>query len=78
MSKTLNHLPVGSSAQVESTNFDTTANQRLMTLGLLPGTDVTVVQHAPLGDPIAIEFDGRRVSLRKNEAARVFLKPRTK
>ena len=75
MSKTLNHLPVGSSAQVESTNFDTTANQRLMTLGLLPGTDVTVVQHAPLGDPIAIEFDGRRVSLRKKQAAGVHLKP---
>ncbi len=78
MSQTLNHLPVGSSAQVESTKLDSTANQRLMTLGLLPGTDVTMVQHAPLGDPIAIEFDGRRVSLRKNEAAGVHLKPISK
>jgi len=70
---TLNNLPVGARARVDNIELDSAASQRLMTLGLLPGIDVRVVQHAPLGDPIAIEFEGRRVSLRKSEAAGVFL-----
>ena len=28
--------------------------QRMMTMGLIPGTKVTVLRSAPLGDPIAI------------------------
>ena len=43
--------------------------QRLMAIGFLPGQEVRVVQVAPLGDPLAIELDGWRVSLRKAEAA---------
>lgn len=75
MNETLNNLPVGSCARVENIELDNAASQRLMILGLLPGIDVRVVQHAPLGDPIAIEFEGRRVSLRKREAAGVILRP---
>ena len=73
--QTLDNIPVGDSGRVEKIELANAASQRLMTLGLLPGIDVTVVQHAPLGDPIAIEFEGRRLSLRKREAAGVFLKP---
>lgn len=73
MKRTLDTLPIGVPARVESTDAGSHASQRLMTLGLLPGSDVKVVQHAPLGDPIAIEFDGRRLSLRRNEAAGVSL-----
>lgn len=75
MKQTLDKLPIGTSARVEDTELGTSASQRLMTLGLLPGCQVTVVQYAPLGDPIAIEFEGRRVSLRRSEAAGVYLKP---
>ncbi len=45
--------------------------QRLMAMGLLPGTAVTVVQVAPLGDPVEVEFRGMRLSLRKADAASV-------
>ena len=37
-------------------------------MGLIPGVQVRKVRVAPLGDPIAIEFDGRCVSLRRTEA----------
>jgi ferrous iron transport protein A len=40
-------------------------------MGLLPGTSVQVVQVAPLGDPVEIEFNGMRLSLRKADAAAV-------
>jgi ferrous iron transport protein A len=74
MKDTLCNLPIGACARVEHIELDNAVSQRLLTLGLLPGMDVKVVQHAPLGDPIAIEFEGRRVSLRKQEAAGVILK----
>jgi len=40
-------------------------------MGLLPGTEVAVIQVAPLGDPIEIEFGGLRLSLRKSDAVAV-------
>jgi Fe2+ transport system protein FeoA len=40
-------------------------------MGLLPGTAVEIVQVAPLGDPVEIEFNGMRLSLRKADAAAV-------
>ncbi|WOO40297.1 ferrous iron transport protein A [Rubellicoccus peritrichatus] len=68
---TLNDLKIGERAQVVSLDADDSINQRLMVMGLLPEMSVTMVQVAPLGDPIAIEFEGRRVSLRRAEAAGV-------
>ncbi len=69
----LSNLSIGSKARVKSIDAKKSVDQRLMVMGLLPGMDVKVVQVAPLGDPIAIEFQGRRVSLRKAEASGVIL-----
>lgn len=41
---------------------------KLMSLGLLPGTEFRVSRIAPLGDPIEIIVRGFALSLRKNEA----------
>ncbi|MBQ0711379.1 MAG: ferrous iron transport protein A [Porticoccus sp.] len=42
---------------------------RLMSLGLTPGTPFLVQHRAPLGDPVAILVRGFRLSLRSHEAA---------
>lgn len=42
--------------------------QRLIAMGLLPGTEFTVLRIAPLGDPIQIQVRGFALSLRKSEA----------
>jgi len=42
--------------------------QRLMAMGLVPGTPVAVVRIAPLGDPIILDAGGMQVSLRRDEA----------
>ena len=49
--------------------------QRLLALGFLPGVSVRVVQVAPFGDPITVELDGWRVSLRLSEADALFVRP---
>ena len=42
---------------------------RLLSMGLTPGTPFVVERPAPLGDPIAIRLRGFRMSLRRDEAA---------
>jgi Fe2+ transport system protein FeoA len=42
--------------------------QKLMAMGLTPGTPFTLSRIAPLGDPIEIQIRGVALSLRKEEA----------
>lgn len=42
--------------------------RRLLELGLVPGTQVSVVGVSPLGDPLELEVRGSRLSIRKKEA----------
>ncbi|MFM7373847.1 MAG: ferrous iron transport protein A [Chthoniobacterales bacterium] len=67
----LSALRIGERGRVCPGSPDHPASQRLLAMGLLPGTDVKVVQVAPLGDPVEIEFSGMRLSLRKADAAAV-------
>jgi ferrous iron transport protein A len=46
---------------------------KLMEMGFIPGEKVVVQQVAPLGDPISIEVAGYHLSLRLNEASKVFV-----
>ena len=43
--------------------------QKLLAMGLTPGTHFAVKRVAPLGDPIEIAVRGYSLSLRKHEAA---------
>ena len=67
----LSALRTGERGRVLPGSPDHPAFQRLLAMGLLPGTPVQVVQIAPLGDPMEIEFNGMRLSLRKADAASV-------
>jgi Fe2+ transport system protein FeoA len=48
--------------------------RRLMEMGLVPGTRVTVTNVAPLGDPLEIEVRRGRLSIRRREAAHIQIK----
>ncbi len=42
---------------------------RLISMGLIPGTELIVSRIAPLGDPVEIHVRGFALSLRKEEAS---------
>lgn len=64
-----NELKVGDRARIVAlTGGKSLYRQRLISLGLLPGTEFTVTRMAPLGDPIEIMVRGFALSLRKDEA----------
>ena len=45
--------------------------QRLMTMGLIPGTRVEVLNSAPLGDPIALRLRSYNLAMRRDDAAQI-------
>ncbi len=61
-------LNPGDSACVVGYSDDSPYAQRLLRLGLIPGTRFAVKRRAPLGDPIEIAFRGFSLSLRPTEA----------
>lgn len=69
--RSLETLTVGSTAPVADVSGDDITALRLLEMGLTPGVAVTVVGTAPLGDPLELELRGYRLSIRRNEAARV-------
>ena len=66
---TLDQLALGTTATVCQVTGDDAITQRLMEMGLLPDTEITLLGAAPLGDPLEISLRGYRLSLRKSEAA---------
>ncbi len=50
---------------------DSDLKQRLMTMGLLPGTKVAVLRSAPFGDPMAIRVRSYNLALRREDAAKI-------
>ncbi len=71
----LRALDPGEGAHIVS--LDSTApiqiTRRLMVLGFVPGTYVSVIRRAPFGDPIEFELRGGRISLRASEARLIFI-----
>ena len=72
---TLAQLPVGRSAKVDAIHGTDEIALRLMEMGLIPGTELTVVGTAPLGDPLELDVRGYRLSVRQSEASRVEIDP---
>ncbi|HEY0944603.1 MAG TPA: FeoA family protein [Opitutaceae bacterium] len=70
-STSLSALTVGASAVVRDYPKTGPAFVRLREMGLLPGTRVTLVRTAPLGDPLEIKVRGYHLTLRKSEAEHI-------
>lgn len=65
----LSDMRVGDKGRILKVNSgEKVYRQRLMAMGLLPGTELIVSRIAPLGDPIEILVRGFALCLRKNEA----------
>ena len=50
---------------------DSELKERLMTMGLIPGTKVKVLRSAPLGDPMALGVRSYNLALRHADAAKI-------
>jgi Fe2+ transport system protein FeoA len=71
VSLNLAQLVAGDSAKILELPVTGAAFLRLREMGLLPGTQVSLVRKAPLGDPLEIKVRGYNLSLRGSEAAAI-------
>lgn len=70
----LDELEIGKDAVIESVDSDDSAlRQHIFDMGLTPGTEVTMMKYAPMGDPLEIRLRGYELTLRKGDAARIEL-----
>jgi Fe2+ transport system protein FeoA len=72
---TLNQLGIDQKAVITAIVGDGPLVQRLMALGVIEGSTVSVMRKALGGDPIEIEVMGYSLSLRIEEARRVEVAP---
>lgn len=67
----LNTLKVGQRGIVVHVGSKGPVKRRMMDMGLVPGSEVSALRVAPLGDPIEFTVKGYSLSLRKTEAQEI-------
>jgi Fe2+ transport system protein FeoA len=68
---TLDQLKVGHSATITEVGGEGPLRLRLLDMGLIPRTRVTLQKVAPMGDPIEIRVRGYELTLRLEDAANI-------
>lgn len=67
----LSKLPIGSTATIQSVGGSGALRQHFLDMGLIQGTEVTVVKYAPMGDPIELRIHGYELSIRLADAENI-------
>ena len=75
---TLNELKPGQRAVIRAVKGEGALRLRLLDMGLIPRTEVTLQKIAPLGDPIEINIRGYELTLRIAEARNIEVEAKVK
>ena len=68
---TLNELKIGAAAVITAVGGDGALRCRLLDMGIIPKTRVTLQKVTPMGDPIEIRVRGYELTLRVEEAEKI-------
>ena len=71
----LNELKIGQSAVITAVGGEGHLRQHFLDMGVIPGTQVTLVKLAPMGDPMQLTLHGYELSLRLADAEKIEIKP---
>ena len=72
---TLDKLPIGQDAIIESVGGEGALRCRLLDMGLIPKTKVAIKKVAPMGDPIALFIRGYSLTIRLEDAQKIEVVP---
>lgn len=73
----LKELSVGSDAVITAVGGEGSLRQHFLDMGVIPGTEISVVKLAPMGDPMEIRIRGYELTLRLEDAGRIEVEPVT-
>jgi len=72
---TLDQMKPGNKCRIVKIDVRGIAGQRMLDMGFMPGTAISVIRNAPLMDPIDIKIKGYMLALRRLEAKAVEVSP---
>lgn len=72
---TLKELGIGQTATVLKVGGEGALRQHFLDMGVIPGTEVTMVKYAPMGDPVQLLVQGYELTLRLDDAAKIDVEP---
>ena len=67
----LNELKPGQTARIEQVGGEGALRQHFLDMGMIPGTEVTLVKLAQMGDPMEFRLHGYELTLRVSEAEKI-------
>ena len=68
---TLNELQIGKTARILNVGGKGALRQHFLDMGVIPGTNVTLVKLAPMGDPMELRVHGYELTLRRDDAKKI-------
>ena len=68
---TLKDLPIGESGLISMTGGNGELRQHFLDMGIIPGTIVTKIKLAPMGDPIEFDVNGYELTMRQADAEKI-------
>ena len=74
---TLKDLSIGQSAKISKTGGDGELRQHFLDMGVIPGTIITKIKLAPMGDPIEFDVNGYELTMRSSDAEKIEVIPDT-
>lgn len=72
---TLKDLELGGTAVVTAVGGEGSLRQHFLDMGIIPGTEITLVKYAPLGDPMELRLHGYELTLRLADAEKIEMEP---
>ena len=67
----LDELKPGQTGRIQSVAGEGALRQHLLDMGMIPGAEATLVQFAPMGDPLEIRMHGYELTLRRKDATKI-------
>ena len=68
---TLKELPIGKTATVLSVGGEGALRQHFLDMGIIPNANVTMMKHAPMGDPVELRINSYELTLRLADAEKI-------
>ncbi|MBR1897836.1 MAG: ferrous iron transport protein B, partial [Oscillospiraceae bacterium] len=75
MITTLKDVSIGQTVRVEAVGGDGALRQHFLDMGVIPGTEITLVKYAPMGDPMELRLHGYELTLRLADAEQITVCP---
>lgn len=72
---TIRDMKIGQTAKVEKIRLDGALRQHFLDMGIIPGTEITLIKYAPMGDPMELRLHGYELTLRIADAQEIEVSP---